>query len=163
MRKSSFVFSVMILTLALIAPGVRADTDCAKVQGDEQTTRSFPLGPVVGHAWLVIGNTLFHPEVTVITTGGKLGDDGSVVGTVRETFNFGGGNTFTIAEQHFTLSSTETPGVFRLNSEGKISAGTGNFEDAYGKLVWHGDISFSPGGVASTNLTVKGRVCKLGE
>lgn len=153
---------VPMLILSLFAPSAWGNTSCEKVQVDEQATRSVPLGPFVGNAWLVIGDTLFHPEITIIPTGSKFTDDGDLITTTRKTYDFGGGDTLTLADIRATLSATDTPGVFRLNSEGKVSGGTGKFESAYGKLVFHGNISFSGGGVATVTLTTKGRVCDVG-
>jgi hypothetical protein len=97
----------------------------------------------------------------VLGTGAKVTEDGTVVGTTRITFDFGGGGVFVLGNDHFALDPTDNPGEFRLADHGRITEGTGLLADAFGKVMLQGTVSLSATGEGSANLTIKGKVCDV--
>jgi hypothetical protein len=154
------VFTLALLTWA-VGPAW-AGGRCEKVSGTGQGGSPAPFAPVQGAATMTIGGETLDADFVVIVTGIKFTEDGSVVGTTRIVFDFGSGSTITLTAEHFALDPTDQPGVFRLNGVGKISEGTGRFQNAYGKLTFHGTMIFSPeGAVLDDTFSIKGSVCDI--
>lgn len=145
----------------LVAPA-RADSGCESVRA-ELVLHAPPLGPFTGQASLRIGSEVLNAEVAVTGTGAKVTEDGTVVGSTSITYDFGSGDTFTTGENHFALSPTETPGVFNLSDQGRVTEGTGRFLESFGKLVLHGTVSFSASGTGEAVLKVKGKLCDIAQ
>jgi hypothetical protein len=164
-RGSAWLVLVAAFALAddplLVAPA-RADSGCKGVRA-ELILDAPPLGPFAGQASLRIGSEVLNADVAVTGTGAKVTEDGTVVGSTSITYDFGSGNTFRTGENHFALSPTETPGVFNLSDQGRITEGTGIFLNSFGKLVLHGTVSFSASGAGEAILDVKGRLCDIAQ
>ena len=157
-----FVAAIAMADYSLLVAPARADSGCESVRG-ELVANAPPLGPFAGQASLRIGSKALHVEVAVTGTGAKVTEDGTVVGTTSITYDFGSGDTFTTGENHFALAPTETPGVFSLSDQGRITEGTGRFLNSFGKLVLHGTVSFSASGTGEAILEVKGRLCDVAQ
>lgn len=159
MRHSTIIVSVAILSLVFLTPTVWAKgSGCKKIGGNIDLTFT---GIWEGSALLVIGDGLFTADVTFATESIKQTDDGNLVGTETGTFDFGLGDTFTELDKFTFGPSDENPAEFHFNGVGRITGGTGKFQDAFGKVVMQGFATFV--GPPTVSLTLKGRICDIAE
>ena len=120
-----------------------------------------PYAPYTGELNGSIGSQPFeHVPATLIIGAPRLGDDGTLhtVNTVIATFENMG--TLMLTER-VVASPTDVPYVYRVNTRLDICdsddpACTGYFENAFGRLSFHGYIDFSTARIAGSS---KGRIC----
>ncbi len=140
----------------LIGPALGAGAPpCDPVRGHGDTVAT---GPNVfeGDGELVIRGESFSVSITTTVLGEPTpGEDGTLHVATTHTFDFGGGNTLTTMDDA-VLDFLEPPALYRLNSNMKITEGTGDFANAGGRLHGHGQIDLA-GGVAS--FDINGVIC----
>ncbi|MFQ5806227.1 MAG: hypothetical protein ACE5I3_07250 [Phycisphaerae bacterium] len=142
---------------------------CDPVSGHGDTAQENPgdpTSPFVGTATVRIrGDTFEDVAVTTILLGPpKEGDDGTLIAQTSHTFTVDDPEgslqgSFTTTDKA-VLEPTDTPGLFRLNSNMKITSGTGDFENAGGRLHGHGEIDL---GMGEASFDINGVICFDGE
>jgi len=159
MRRSALRMAVAVAVAGLVSftPPLWAATSCETVEGGVEVTF---VGRWVGEAWIDIGGRSFVGDVAFETLSIRESDDGNFIGTETGVFDFGAGHTFTLVDKFVFGPSDEDPEVFQYRSVGRLTAGTGAFEGAYGKVVMLGSASFDPLPPVA-EITVKGRICDV--
>jgi len=130
---------------------------CNPVDGWGSTTDEDGDGVFVGSGALVIRGAEFEVSITTVLLAGPFeGDDGTLHATTSHTFSFDEENSF-ITTDKAILEPTDIPGVFTLNSNMKITSGTGMFEWSSGRLHAHGEIDLING---VTSFDINGVICR---
>jgi hypothetical protein len=121
-------------------------SNCERVKG---TGHTFATGPRVFQGTASVAGDGQTVNVAVTTT--LLGqptatEDGTLLAATSHTFVFPDGSTFTTIDRA-VLSPTDTPGLYRINTDASIDRGTGDYANACGKLSIHGTIDLFGGEV----------------
>jgi hypothetical protein len=167
-RFAYLIPSVVVLGFTIHTPGSQANSDCDRVTGDAHGQASGPatfvttVDVVVGEQPLIATSTTTILEQTQ-SGGGAIQATSSHVFEVNDGTTDGDGqceageNCFTTLDRA-TLSPTDRPGLFRLNSHLEIVTGNGTYADACGQLVAHGFINFGVP-IPTVEWDVTGRIC----
>jgi hypothetical protein len=163
MSKSQIFCLVFTGVLMFASPVSWAASGCfdysstIALSGDPQN----PYGLYFGEKNASIGNQSFeHVPTTLIIGTPKLGDDGTLHAVDTVVVDFGDLGTLILTE-HAVVSPTDTPYVYRVNSRFDICVSeghkcTGYFENAFGRLSFHGYVDFSTASVSGSD---KGSIC----
>ncbi|MFQ5668025.1 MAG: hypothetical protein ACE5I7_16540 [Candidatus Binatia bacterium] len=155
MRRQLLLAGLTLLIAVLLPSSAWGQSGCQRLQGSENLTF---LGFWTGDVDLVLGNQLLHGVVSYTLTSARPTKGGVVLlGTETATFDFGGGNTFTV-QDHFSFSRTPDPTVRSYKAINRVTAGTGRFKDAFGKFTVKGDVQFSTSPWTFTS-TMRGAIC----
>lgn len=154
---------LVLMAVLLAGPMVWADSGCfdysvdAVFSGDPQN----PFAPYAGVLNERIGGQPVEqvPAILIIGTV-KFGDDGTLLTVNTVIHNYGNRGTLILTE-HAVASPTDNPYVYRVNSRLDICVSedqlcTGYFENAYGRISFHGQIDFSTATVTGIG---NGRIC----
>jgi hypothetical protein len=120
-----------------------------------------PFGTYAGDVTARIGDQTFeHLQSTLIIEEVKLGDDGTLHAVNTVIVHYGDLGTMVLTE-HAVASPTDTPYIYRVNNRLDICVSeelkcTGYFENAFGRISFHGYMDFS---TASVTGGSKGRIC----
>ena len=139
MRRKIFLVGLTALNMVLVVPAARGQATCRQLQGS--TSLKF-VGFWTGDVELSIGGEQLHGVVSYKLESAAQNDGGVLKGNETATFDFGGGNTFTVRD-HFSFKATSDPSVWQYNANNRITSGTGRFENAFGKFNVRGDVQFS--------------------
>jgi len=158
------VFCMVFLGgMLIVSPTSWAETGCLDysssitLSGDPQN----PYGLYFGEKTVTIGNQSFeHVPTTLIIGELKLGDDGTLHAVDTVIVAFGDLGTLILTE-HAVASPTDVPYVYRVNSRFDICVSedpkcTGYFENAFGRISFHGYVDFSSAIVTGSD---KGKIC----
>ena len=157
--KRNIICKLSIVVIALLSQtAFSLANDCELVKGSGHT---FATGPGVfqGTASVTVNGQTVNAAVTTVLLGPPTATaDGTLLAATSHTFVFQDGSTFTTFDRA-VLSPTDTPGLYRLNTDAAIDGGTGNYTNACGGLSVHGTINLVSGEVI---WRFTGRVCSCG-
>lgn len=163
MSRSQLICLVFIGVLLFAGPMAWADTGCfdysvdAVFSGDPQN----PFAPYAGVLNERIGGQpVEQVPATLIIGTVKFGADGTLL-TVNTVIHSYGNRGTLILTEHSVASPTDNPYVYRLNSRLDICVSkdpkcTGDFENAFGRISFHGYMDFSSATFAGSG---KGKIC----
>ena len=150
----AFIAACVVLT-GFAAYG---DSGCVKADLIGVFVQPFPGGTAEGDAEMMIDGVAHTAHVSIDIIRAKATEDGTQETDWAVASDLGGGNTFG-GIFHGVLSQTDSPYVFRVNAQGKITEGTGAYEDSYGKFVFHGDFVVTLDPFAEARMEASGRLC----
>ena len=148
----------IVLAAILSQAAFSSGADCELVKG---TGHTFATGPGVFQGSAVVaanGQTINAAVTTVLLGPPTATPDGTLLAVTSHNFVFPDGSTFTTIDRA-VLSPTDTPGLYRLNTDAAIDGGTGTYAKACGSLSVHGSINLISGEVI---WRFSGRICNCG-
>jgi hypothetical protein len=159
--KRNFISALLIntlLTTLLSTAAFSLGSNCETVKGTGHTFATQP-GTFQGTAYVTSERQTTNAAVTTTLLGAPTPTaDGTLLASTSHTFVFPDGSTFTTIDRA-VLSPTDTPGLYRLNTDAAIDGGTGAYANACGDLSIHGTINLITGEVI---WRFTGRVCNCG-
>ena len=142
----------------LIGPTLSAaGRRCDPVSGFSETQVEEENGPFVGFAMLEIGGEEFEFSLEVFILGAPVeGEDGTLLLPTSHVFTLDDESSFTTMDRAVADPIDGSPGLYTLNSNMKITSGTGIFDGPRGSLHAHGELDLVFG---TASLDYHGVIC----
>ncbi len=144
----------------LIGPTLSAaGRPCDPVSGFSETAVEEENGPFVGFATLEIRGEEFEFSLEVFILGAPVeGEDGTLHLPTSHVFTLDdkSESSFTTMDKAVADPIEGSPGLYTLNSNMKITSGTGIFDGARGRLHAHGELDLVFG---TASLDYHGVIC----
>ena len=158
------VSSLILIVCSLFFAPAQAETSCEHIEIEANIALTGILipGQVGGEGtltWIFSDQVLVTEAQPLILAGPILSDDGTIHLVVQQHAAFNDEDSMTwVAKQ--VLSPTEIPGEFRVNERISLIAGTGLYQEAIGKGIGHGDVSFNQ---LTADLRSKAKLCDVAQ
>ncbi|MCH7720447.1 MAG: hypothetical protein IH988_05580 [Planctomycetes bacterium] len=134
-----------------------AGPPCDPVSGFSETAVEEENGPFVGFATLEIRGEEFEFSLEVSILGEPVeGEDGTLHLPTSHVFTLDDESSFTTIDKAVADPIEGSPGLYTLNSNMKITSGTGMFDGASGSLHAHGELDLVFG---TASLDYHGVIC----
>ncbi len=142
----------------LIGPTLsRAGRPCDPASGSSETAVDEVPAVFEGSATLKIGGQEFEFSLSVSIVGDPVeGEDGTVHLPTSHVFTLDDESSFTTIDKAVADPIEGSPGLYTLNSNMKITSGTGIFKGVGGKLHAHGVLDLFLG---TASLGYRGVIC----